>query len=100
MENQTESILPAELRKNSYDYKLLKREGDIAIYTQSHKGEVIGYEVFKVLWKKGATINGQVIKPGEKFPSDNDFGKTAWACSNLERAELRFQEFLNKTKTA
>lgn len=91
--------LPVELRKNKCDYKLIKRTDKVAIYAQLTKGcEVEAYEVFIVKWKRGAVINGLTIKPGEKFPSNADFGKTAWACSTLERAEMRFLEFENQLK--
>lgn len=89
-----EGKLPYELRKNRFNYKIVKRSHKVAIYAQydgdSQKPDA--YEVFEVIWKKGAEIKGLVIKAGEKFPGDGDFGKTAYSCSTLERAEIRFLE--------
>lgn len=90
-----EGKLPHELRKNRFDYKLVKRTKEVAIYSQHDDDKaktIIAYEVFRITWKKGAEINGLLIKAGEKFPGDGDFGKTAYACRSLETAEKRFKE--------
>jgi hypothetical protein len=92
---EVEGKLPYELRKNRFDYKIVKRSKDVAIYAQydnDGSNRILAYEVFRVTWKKGATIGKQVIEPGEKFPGDGDFGKTAYSCSTLEKANKRFDE--------
>ena len=95
-----EETLPIELRKNKHTYKLIKRTKEVAMYSQhvDVDGPIVAYEVFLVGWKNGAAINGLTIKPGEKFPSDAAFGSTAWACGDLERAEIRYQEFLESVE--
>lgn len=96
-----EGKLPYELRKNRFDYKLVKRTKEVAMYAQyndDNTGRILAYEVFKVIWKKGAVINNIEIKAGEKFPGDGDFGKTAYSSTSLERAEGRYQELLDQVK--
>lgn len=93
--------LPYELRKNRFDYKLVKRTKEVAMYAQYNddgSGRILAYEVFRITWKKGAVINSVEILPGEKFPGDGDFGKTAYSNTSLERAEKRYQELLESVK--
>lgn len=93
--------LPYELRKNRFDYKLVKRTKEVAMYAQYNddgSGRILAYEVFRIIWKKGAIINNVEIKAGEKFPGDGDFGKTAYSCTLLAKAEARYQELLELIK--
>lgn len=88
--------LPLEIKKNHYDYKLISRNDKAAIYGQYLPGGelLIAYEVFQIREQQASTsvINGQIINYIEKelFPSDEEFGKTAWSFNNLENAEKCF----------
>lgn len=88
---RTTIVLPVELRKNKYDYKLFQRGNKACIYKQMDNGKVIGYEVFLIKYTKARLMpNGDTISAHEKFPGNEDFGKTAWSCKELERAIKRF----------
>ena len=81
--------------------KQLKREGDIAIYERrSNKtGSLDGYEVIKISRHNGYTLGGQYVAPAETYPGASQFGKTAWNCSTLDRAEVRFNQLITEAKT-
>ena len=87
--------LQTTIRKNGFVYNQIARTETTAIYEQTQEGEIISYEVFKIqTTKKDYTFpNGTLIKSGtERFPSNEDFGKTAWSIRNLDRAKKRFSE--------
>jgi hypothetical protein len=77
------------IRKNRFVYTLVKRAGKLAIYSQADKdGTVTAYEVFKI--KKsyaGIAPNGTVLPEREKFPSNEDFGRSAWSVPTLALAQ-------------
>ena len=82
-----ERMLQPIVKKNGFIYKLVKRSEKVAIYSQHYKesGGVAG----------GPANFGGVksfIEPNEVFPGNEAFGKTAFCVTNMERAEVRFNE--------
>lgn len=72
--------LSTTVSKNGFDYKQVDRNDFKAIYSQHTKdGILIGHEVFIIKVGKEAEIFGTIVPEREKFPSDNDFGVTAWS---------------------
>lgn len=84
--------LEDNIRKNRFDYTLVKRSTSNAIYAQNSEGNVIAYEVFKIKIVKDGEVFGKFVEGHEKFPSDKDFGISAWSCRTLEKANQRFEE--------
>ena len=80
----------------------IKREGDVAIYERAWPdGRIKGYEVFMIKTvEKGTPLpNGKKVEETyESYPGAASFGKTACDCKTLDRAEERFEEFLEKVK--
>jgi hypothetical protein len=74
----------------------LKREGEYAIYhrTTPEEGLCRGYEVIQIKVVKAGTVYAKGATPTEKatesYPGKSSFGKLAWSCVNLERAEEKF----------
>ncbi|WP_157637936.1 hypothetical protein [Flexithrix dorotheae] len=80
--------IPQKVRKNGYDYQLIMKDDFKAIYQQNLEGKQIGYEI--ILLEK----NGAKSKSPKSFPSNEDFGKTAWAIKSEERARQFYQSLL------
>jgi hypothetical protein len=77
------------IRKNGFDYKLIERTESKAIYAQQDHG----YEVFKI--KSGnphplAVDDLANYDKIERFPGDEDFGKSAWTYKTLPEAQKRY----------
>lgn len=91
--------LDSSVRKNGYTYNLIERNDFKAIYSQHLVcGKVIGHEVFKIQIGKESELFGKLIPEREKFPSDNDFGVTAWSVGvDLNKALSRYNQLTNKT---
>ncbi len=96
--------LPEIVKGKHGTYYLAKRNDDIAIYSKDFPPETAScFEVFvikKIDAKKSAESFakrfGRVYDIAslpdirEKYPVDEDFGKTAWTYPNLKSAEQRF----------
>lgn len=74
--------------------KQMKRVGDVAIYERivEKTSTVDGYEVVRIGRHNGYTLGGQYVAPAETYPGSSQFGKSAWSCSTLERAETLFAQ--------
>ena len=84
--------LPEELSKNGYRYILVQRDQNRALYRQVYKNVPIGYEVFKIRVQRArfSQIIGTYIPAHERFPSNSDFGRSAWAIIDLNDALIRY----------
>ena len=81
-------LLPDEIKKNTFIYRLLKRGEKAMLYEQfcSDSEKVIAWEVFKRKIDQPKEVFGVQLGEREIFPGNEDFGKWAWAPSNYERA--------------
>jgi len=84
--------LPNKLRKNGFNYTLIRREGSLCIYEQTYTDKIKYYEVFVAQVSPAKTIFGKEYQQRELFPSNTDFGKTAWSCRTLKNAIERMNE--------
>lgn len=96
--------LDQELRKNGFNYKLVKRTVTKLMYSQhSADGNIVAYEVFlnkigdlRKAKQRWAKLQSKDFDPNEYeefyevFPSDEEFGSRAFTYSTLEAAEKAF----------
>ncbi len=80
----------------------VKREGPVAIYKRTTMdGKFICYEVLILkLALEGSSLPGgnKCKKTYEGYPGGSSFGKRAWACVTMKRAEERFKSLLATVK--
>lgn len=86
--------LPQSLRKNGFDYNLAYRDAKRAIYRQHVTENCQYFEVFQIRIAKAGTFKGKNIPEREVFPSDNDFGSTAWTFREYDKALAKFNTLL------
>jgi hypothetical protein len=87
-------VLPESLNKNGFCYILLQRGKNKAIYTQHYKNVLLSHEVF-IIRTRGTRFSpllNKTLEPSERFPSNDDFGKTAWSIRNYDAAIKKYQE--------
>jgi hypothetical protein len=93
-------ILPSEISKNGYVYRLVERDHKRAIYSQSIGSKIYAYEVFIVKNQKASSqkIGEQWIyrENSELFPNNEAFGKWAWTYPKLSQAKAKFYELKNR----
>ena len=84
-----------EYYKNGHDFKLLKREGNLAIFQgQSRSGNHGTFEVVRIKFNPaGKFLRGGVeveTKDSETPPPDSAWGSLGWTASTLEQADAIF----------
>ena len=76
-------------------FKQVKKSEKGYIYERENSGKKY-FEVFKIKETEILSDFENKIGSGEfkhRYPKDEDFGKWAWCCSNLNRAKEIFQNF-------
>ena len=86
-------LLPERIRRKGFFYDFVKRGEKAMIYKQTDVEDdfTVAYEVFKVKVDQPKVVFGIQLNEREIFPANEDFGKWAWSCPSLERAEVKFQ---------
>jgi len=87
-------LLPNEIKKNTFIYRLVKRGERAMMYEQfcTDAERVIAWEVFKRKIDPPKEVFGVKLGEREIFPGNEDFGKWAWAPSSQEKAEFIFNQ--------
>jgi len=93
-ENSAFKVLPNFYRKNTYDFNLIKRVGDVAIFSQSDGGKIYGFEVFEIRKQKETAFNDIHYEAKERVPSNEEWGTNAFTCYSIEQAELKMAKIL------
>lgn len=90
-------LLPEEIKKNGFIYRLLKRGEKAMLYEQYciDAEKVVCWEVFKRKIDQPKVIFGIELGEREIFPGNEDFGKWAWAPSDYQRALNIFENIEN-----
>jgi hypothetical protein len=102
--------LAKKIEKNGYEYTMVERSTKAAVYEQRNIKEEtdtsVSYEVFQITktkpysltakktktWKEGDVLKVYDYPESEKFPGNEDFGKTAWSYMNKSSAMAKFNE--------
>ena len=80
------SPLATKFTKRGFEYELVERRGDIAIYKQS---KVVAFEVVKIQKRPEWVIGGNTVPAHESMPSDSQWGMAGWTLDNLESAQSK-----------
>ena len=81
----------SQLRYHGFDYTQIYRGTRSCLYRQTYHGKTIGFEVFIITPQPEILIKGIVYPARERWPKDEDFGKTAWSYLTLEQCTVKFQ---------
>jgi len=91
-------LIPDEFTSKGFIYTKVKREGDKAIYKQSHKeGNNLRYEVVLITRHNGYQLGSAFIEPSEVYPGSSLWGIRGWTCVSLEDAEKRYKNLPSKS---
>ena len=94
-------ILGKTERKNGFDYRLVERSKNCAVYEQldyEENGEewTVAYEVFIIKNRKESKIGDRIIEAGEVFPGNEDFGDNAWSYGTFGKKEPALENAIKK----
>lgn len=83
--------IKSEFRKYGFNYRLIRRQGNVVIYEQEKHGQ-ISYEVMRVQTVTSPTKFHQISD--EYLPGPNSWGTYGWTLTTLADAEKRFEEIV------
>jgi hypothetical protein len=89
--------IPEVYRKNGYDYKLISRSDNVAIYEQTDNGKFIGYEVCRIKIALAGLVFGKWQDVREILPSSSEWGRNAYTVFTIEKAHIRASELEYKS---
>lgn len=90
--------LKTAFRSKGFDYRQVKRHGDVAIFEQTKPG-IVGqwFEVIIVQRHDGYELGGKTVEPAESMPSSSQWGKKGFTFRTQEEAERKFQQLSTAT---
>lgn len=84
--------LPATFSSDKWDHTLVKRTDKAAIYRRSKPQCGEHFEVLRIRIKPERKMGETVFPEGEYYPSNSEWGTSAWTYTTLEKAEVRYNE--------
>lgn len=93
--------LKTAFRSKGFDYRQLRRTGDVALYEQTKSGlSSTWFEVVVVQRHEAYEIGGSKIDAAETMPSASKWGTCGFTYRDMKEAEKRFDELAKKAKEA
>lgn len=89
-------LLPTTFKKQGFDYEQIERNALTAIYSQSLDGQVMAYEVIRVMIAPAGEIMGNPMAEREIMPGNEQWGIRGWTYWDLEKARARARELEGK----
>jgi hypothetical protein len=87
--------LPKEFRRDGFNYRLIAREGNAAIYEQTWSGcsePGVCYEVIRIRPREGFEIAGRFVEPAEVYPNSEAWGLDGFTVTDKETAFAKLRE--------
>lgn len=82
--------LKTKFNMKGFNFCLVKREGDKAIYKKFRTENSPSFEVIKIGKHNGYSLGGAFIEPSETYPGDSLWGTKGFTFSSLDKAEQFF----------
>ena len=93
--------LPAVFRSGGFDFKLLARDGDIALFRKTKpRLRFESLEVVIIQRHETFKIEGKLIPAGEHLPSSEQWGSKGWTFSDKTSAERKAEELSHNSLIA
>jgi hypothetical protein len=94
-EGRSYKPLPREFHARGFNYRLIAREADVAIYEQTWRGipnPSIAYEVVRIRRHDGYTVGGKYFEPAEVYPSSEQWGAYGFTYTDRDAAFQRLKQ--------
>lgn len=83
--------LKSEFRKDGFDFRLIKRQGRVALFQKSKQNITTEhFEVVLVRQNPASERFGRLFPDSESIPCSNEWGERGWSYSDRESAEKAF----------
>lgn len=89
--------LPPKFRARGFDWRIIQREGEVAIIEQNRKGWTHPVLNIVIVQKHKARRlpNGEMTVNSEGIPSWEQWGDKAWTCVDKADAKARFNKLVD-----
>lgn len=84
--------VPIKVRYHGFNYTQICRGTRSCLYRHTYQGKTVGFEVFIITNQPETILNGIFYPARERWPKDEDFGKTAWSFFSQEEASKKFMQ--------
>jgi hypothetical protein len=86
--------LPKEFRRDGFTYRQIYREGDLAIYRQTWKGNEhsAAFETIRIRRREGFQIGGRFVEPAEVYPRSESWGVDGFTLTDRDAAFGKLRE--------
>jgi len=90
--------LATRFRHDGFDYLQICREGNVAVYQQTWKGNErsAAFEIIRVRRHDGFHIGGRFVEPGEVYPKSEAWGTNGWTMQDRGAAFRKLREIGSK----
>lgn len=78
-------------KKYGYDFKMIKRTKNKAIFVQTNRSKIYSYEVVIISKHDGFYLGENYIEPSETYPSNSEWGIKGFTYKTLEEAEDKYK---------
>ena len=91
--------IPTTFRKSGFDFRLLMREGDVALFRKTKRGPKFeSFEVVIIQRHERFTVGGNQIEASEHLPYSEEWGVKGWTYSDRLSAEHKICELRDSMK--
>ncbi len=92
--------LPKELRIGGFNLRQRTREGDLAVYEQSHPKcpTRLRYEVIVIRRREAFEIKGRRVEAAEFYPRSEDWGSFGWTLTTRDAALEKLQQVRSENR--
>ena len=89
--------IPETFPKLGWNFRQIKRKGDLAIFERSKPETLPHYEVVRIRQHQGFQIPGtdEVAEPAELYPGNTAWGRDGFTLNTIEEAEAKFQKIVD-----
>lgn len=85
------NIVRTKLNRNGFCYTKVTQGLNALLWEQKLIDKIVGYEVHKLSFWKEKVFHDRIIKPYNKWPNKEDFGKKAWAFYSMDKALEKYK---------
>lgn len=89
-------VLEKEFEKGGFKHKQIKRERNVAIYERWKGNQTPHFEIVVIKELGDREIFGRSYEASEVYPSSSNWGQTGFTHHDLESANKKFHELLNR----
>ena len=91
--------LPDNFHSDGFDFRILRRGGDVALVVKSKPGGTSSYEVVRLIHVPARQMFGRLVPAHEAMPASEQWGQRGWSYPDRDRAEAKYRKLTGHART-